>query len=75
MPHGRHVWDILVFCIGRMWGNSDPRLNTLFASILTTPNNKWFIGATDRLDSDPSQQVQAGANTQPIHTITLEYTT
>ena len=47
------MWDVLVFCIGRMWGNSDSRLNTLFTSILTTPNNRWFIGATDCPAADP----------------------
>ena len=59
--HTDGMWDVLVFCIGRMWGDSDPRLNTLFASILATPNNRWFIGAADCPAADPSQQSQARA--------------
>ena len=59
--HTDGMWDVLVFCIGRMWGDSDTRLNTLFGSILATPNNRWFIGAADCPAADPSQQSQARA--------------
>lgn len=53
------MWDVLVFCIGKIWGDKDQQLNKLWASLFVAPHNRWFIGATDCPAAEPSQQPQA----------------
>jgi hypothetical protein len=34
------MWDVLVFCIGKIWGDKDQQLNKLWASLFVAPHNR-----------------------------------
>ena len=69
--HTTGMWDVLVDCLGKQWGDQDPALRSLWNSVLVQPHNRWHLGISRTPGAVPSQQCQEVRTSARSPTISL----